>query len=331
MMSIILGWVDLQVNGFKGIDFSSTRLTLEDINFVSKQLLKRGIIGYCPTVISAPLEVYKHNLPLLAAASESSEGAQILGIHLEGPFINPEYGPRGAHPEDCIRLPSIGVFEQLRAWAQDNLAILTLAPECEGALGFIQHVATTGKIVISMGHLTAGADIIQKAVELGARAATHVGNGIADMVHRHNNPLWPILANDRITGLFITDGNHLPPEMVRVCLRAKGTGKFIVTSDLSCLAELAPGEYDFHGIPVVLTPDGSIRRKGTLQHAGAGVTMMDDMNFMASLGELDLTGLVKIGFENPLKLLGAKIDKERRSQASKILYEKRRFVLNSEF
>jgi N-acetylglucosamine-6-phosphate deacetylase len=330
MSSIIRGWVDLQVNGFKGIDFSSPKLALEDIHFVSKQLLAQGIVGYCPTVISAPLKVYKHNLPLLAAASESSEGAQILGIHLEGPFINREYGPRGAHPEDCIISPSIEVFEQLRSWAQDKLVILTLAPECAGAFDLIQHVVTTSKIIISMGHLTAGADTIQKAVELGARAATHVGNGIADMLHRHDNPLWPILANDRVTGFFITDGNHLPPELVRVCLRAKGSVKFIVTSDMSCLAGLAPGEYDFHGIHVVLNPDGAIRRKGTLQHAGAGVTMMEDMNFMASLGELDLPGLLKVGFENSLQLLGAKIDKERQSKAPKILYERQRFVLQSE-
>jgi N-acetylglucosamine-6-phosphate deacetylase len=330
MIRIILGWVDLQVNGFKGIDFSGPNLTLEDIKFVSNQLLERGIVGYCPTVISSPLEVYEHNLSLLAIASESKEGAQILGIHLEGPFINPEYGPRGVHPEECILLPSIDVFEQLRDWSQDKLSILTLAPECEGALALIEHIVTTSKIVVSMGHLTAGTDIIQKAVEMGACAATHVGNGIADMLHRHNNPLWPILANDHITGFFITDGNHLPPEMVRVCLRAKGDAKFIVTSDMSCIAGLEPGEYDFHGIPVVLNPDGSIRRKGTLQNAGAGITMMDEMNFLASLGELDLTGLLKIGFKNPLKLLGMNIDKERRSQAPKILYKSQRFVLESE-
>lgn len=330
MIGIILGWVDLQVNGFKGIDFSAPNLTLKDINFVNHQLLERGIVGYCPTVISSPLEVYEHNLPLLAKASESKEGAQILGIHLEGPFINPEYGPRGAHPEDCILLPSIDVFERFRDWSQDKLSILTLAPECEGALALIEHIVTTSKIVVSMGHFNASRDIIQNAVELGACAATHVGNGIADMLHRHNNPLWTILADDRITGFFITDGNHLPPEMVRVCLRAKRVAKFIVTSDMSCLAGLEPGDYNFHGIPVIFEPNGTIRRKGMLQHAGAGVTMMDDMNFMASLGELDLQGLIKVGFENPLQLLGAKIDKKRQSQAPKILYKKQRFILYSE-
>jgi len=329
MIRIILGWVDLQVNGFKGIDFSGPNLTLEDIKFVSNQLLERGIVGYCPTVISSPLEVYQHNLSLLAEASESNDGAQILGIHLEGPFINPEHGPRGVHPQEYILSPSIEVFEQLRDWSQDKLSILTLAPECEGALALIEHVVTTSKIVVSMGHLNANRDIFQKAVELGASAATHVGNGIADMLHRHNNPLWPILADDRIMGFFITDGNHLPPEMVRVCLRAKKVAKFIVTSDMSCLAGLEPSEYDFHGIPVILEPDGAIRRKGTLQNAGAGVTMMDDMNFMASLGELDLQDLLKIGFENPLRLLGADIDEDRRSQARKILYKNQRFILES--
>ncbi|NVM52315.1 MAG: amidohydrolase family protein [Candidatus Helarchaeota archaeon] len=199
---MIPGFVDLQVNGFKGIDFSDPNLKLEDIFFVSKHLAKHGILGFCPTIISSPLEVYEHNLPLIAEALQSKDGAQILGIHLEGPFINPEYGPRGVHPEDCIILPSIEIFEQFRTWSDDNIAILTLAPEREGALELIKHVVNTSKVVLSIGHLNAGKEIIQKAVDAGVQAATHIGNGLADMVHRHNNPLWPILADDRITGLL---------------------------------------------------------------------------------------------------------------------------------
>ena len=321
------GFVDLQVNGYKGIDFSSPNLTLGDINFVSQQLLETGVIGYCPTVISSPTNIYERNLPLLANASDSEVGAQILGIHLEGPFINPVYGPRGIHPEENLIPPSIELFEKFRSWAQDKIVILTLAPELEGALELIDHVVSNSQIVVSIGHMNARMEIIHDAINAGVRAATHIGNALADMISRHDNPLWPILADDRIYGLFITDGSHLPPEMIRVCLRAKNDSKFIVTSDIVHLAGLAPGDYEFHGIPVVILPDGSIRRKGATQHAGAGTSMMGCMNFMASLGELDEAGLRKISFENPLQLLKKEINKEHLSNAPGIVYKDQKFRL----
>ncbi len=308
---MIPGFVDLQVNGYKGVDFSAPNLTLKAINLVSDQLLAQGTIGYCPTLISSPLEIYERNLPLIAEAMESKQGAQILGIHLEGPFLNPKYGPRGIHPENQIISPSIQLFEQFRTWSKDKITLFTLAPEREGALDLIRHIINESKVVVSIGHLDAGYKEIQEAIDAGARAATHVGNGLADKIDRHDNPLWPILADDRLMGFFITDGSHLPKEMVKVCLRAKGTSKFIVTSDMVHLAGLEPGEYDFHGVPVVLEHENYLHRKGATQHAGSASTMLECMNFLASLRELDETGLYQVGYENPLTLINTQIDKDR--------------------
>lgn len=304
------GWVDLQVNGYKGVDFSNPTLSLEDIKTVSIELLKQGTVGYCPTLITSPINVYEHNLPLIAEASESKEGAQILGIHLEGPFINPEYGPRGIHPEKHVLLPSIELYERFRSLAQDKIALLTLAPERPGGLELIEHIVNSSSTVVSIGHLAASNEIIQKAVKAGARAATHVGNGLPDLIHRHKNPLWPLLAEDRLTGLFITDGSHLSDQEIRTFLRAKRVSNFIVTSDVVHLAGMDPGEYLFHGIPVILESNGYLHRKNATQHAGSTSTMADCVGYMAGLNILNEEELKKVGFENPLKLLNAKIDQK---------------------
>jgi len=324
---MIPGFVDLQVNGYKGVDFSGPNLTLKDIDLVSNQLLAQGTIGYCPTVISSPLEIYERNLPLIAEAMESKQRARILGIHLEGPFLNPKYGPRGIHPENQIISPSIKLFEQFRTWSKDKITLFTLAPEREGALDLIKHIVNKSKVVVSIGHLDAGYKTIQEAIDAGARAATHVGNGLADMIDRHNNPLWPILADDRLSGLFITDGSHLPKEMVRVCLRAKGISNFIVTSDMVHLAGLEPGEYMFHGVPVILEGKNYLHRKGATQHAGSASTMLECMNFLASLRELDEKGLYTVGYENPLKLIDGKIDNLRLKFAPTLKYNGETFSI----
>ena len=324
---MIPGFVDLQVNGFKGVDFSAPNLTLRDIHSISNQMLAHGTIGYCPTVISSPLEIYERNLPLIAEAMESKEGAQILGIHLEGPFLNPKYGPRGIHPENQIIAPSIELFEQFRTWSKDKITLFTLAPEQDGALDLIKHIVNKSNVVVSIGHLDAGYKTIQDAIDAGARAATHVGNGLADMIDRHDNPLWPILADDRLTGLFITDGSHLPKEMVIVCIRAKGISNFIVTSDIVHLAGLEPGEYDFHGVPVILEGENYLHRKGATQHAGSASTMLECMNFLMSLGELDEKGLERVGYENPLKLINRKIDDLRLKFTPTLIYNGESFSI----
>jgi len=314
----IPGWVDLQVNGFKGMDFSDINLTKEGVVFVSKELLKKGTIAYCPTIITSPLEIYERNLPIIAKAAESKEGAQIIGIHLEGPFLSPDDGYRGFHPKKWIIPPSIELFKKFQMWSKDRIVIITLDPSREQAIDLIKHVVKNTKITVSIGHHNSNAETIKTAVDTGVRAATHVGNGIAKVIHRFDNPIWPILAEDRLTGLFITDGFHLPKEMIKTCLRAKKVKRFIVTSDLVHYAGMKPGEYMFHDGPVVLEPSGYLHRKGETQLAGSTSTMIECMNHLASLDELNEKELYNVGYCNPLKLLGVKVDQERLNLGLKI-------------
>jgi len=325
---MIPGFVDLQVNGRKGVTFSSAELTAGEIAAINAGLFERGVVGYCPTVITASDETYEHALPLLARACDSGEGAKILGLHIEGPFINPVDGPRGAHPRSYVRPPTIAFFEELRKLAADRIAILTLAPEVEGALELIEHVASKTRIIVSLGHHMADAETIRRARDAGARLCTHVGNGIAGMIDRHRNPLWPMLADDWLSGMFITDGFHLPADFIRVAWRAKGATRFIVTSDMAAVAGMPPGEYPLEGQTTVLEENGVLRLKDSPFLAGSSRDMFDCMNHLASLGELSEADLCAVGFDSPLRLLGASIEAERLARAVRIEFLDSRFLLH---
>jgi N-acetylglucosamine-6-phosphate deacetylase len=317
------GFVDLQVNGIAGADFASPGLTDGDVSRVSAHLYRRGVAGFCPTVITTSTEIYKHCLPVLAGHAHVPGEARILGIHVEGPCLSPKDGPRGVHPVDCIREPSIRLFEQLRAWADDRISIFTLAPELPGAVELIKHIREQSSTCVSLGHTTATADEIRSAVDAGASMATHLGNGLASMLHRHQNPIWPLLDEDRVSAMFITDGFHLPAEMIRVCLRAKGILHTIITSDVVHLASLQPGEYVFHGVDVLLEENGHLHRKGADQLAGSGCDMLECMNWLASLDILNEEELLAVGRTNALEVLGI-MDEPRNDL---VVFESGRFIL----
>lgn len=310
----IPGWVDLQVNGYKGVNFSDPKLSIEDIISVSRELFKLGIVAYCPTIISSPLEVYKRNLPLFTEAIKQTEGAEILGLHLEGPFINPEEGIRGIHLREHTLPPAIDLFEKIFEWSEGAISLITLAPEIQGSIQLIEHIAYTSDIIISIGHSMANEEQITAAVKAGLKAATHVGNGIPAYIPRHHNPIWPILAENKISGLFITDGFHLPPEMIKVCIKAKSVEKFIVTSDLMQFAGLNPGIYAFCNKNVILEKNGYLHEENSEMLAGSTKSMMDCMNFLASIINIPENDYYKVGFENPLKLLNKKLKQTYKSQ-----------------
>ena len=323
----IPGWVDLQVNGYKGINFSDSKLTLKDIQLINKLLLEDGIIGYCPTLISSPLKIYQRNLSLISQTIHQEDGAQILGIHIEGPFINPEEGIRGIHRRENIMPINIDSFEKIYKWAEGNISIITIAPEIKGAIQLIEHITNSTNIIVSIGHSMAKKEAIDGAINAGAKAATHIGNGIPENIPRHSNPLWPLLANDQIFGLFITDGFHIPPDLIRVGLRAKGVSKFIIISDLVHIAGHKPGEYIFENSPVILENNGYLHRKDSFLLAGSTKTMMDCMNFLASIENLGLKDFNKIGFKNPLNLIKKNIPNKKKL---KISFKNNRFCLNNE-
>lgn len=296
------GWIDLQVNGYAGVDFSAPGLTVADIRRATEELVRRGTAAYCPTLITSALERYEENLPVLAAAmAEPDLGPHLLGVHLEGPFLSHE--GRGAHPASLLRNPDAKLLDRWLSLAKGRVALLTVAPELDGAEALIRHAVSRGVRVL-LGHHVADGASIDRAVCAGARGCTHLGNGIPNTLPRHPNPIWSQLADDRLSGLLITDGHHLPIEFVRVVLRVKGIDRCIVTSDSSPIAGLPPGRYSWMGVDIVSEPSGRIGLADSAVLAGSSATMAECMNWLRSWSHLDERDLLRLGRENPLRLLG---------------------------
>ena len=322
------GFVDLQVNGWMGLDFSAPGLTVAQVLGVTRDLRDRGTIAYCPTVITTELPVYEANLQVIRRAMDDRDlGRHLLGIHLEGPFISPEAGAVGAHPARHVREPDPATLDRLLDWASGKVRLLTLAPERPGALDLIRRAVARG-VFVSLGHHLAKDADLDAAVDAGATLCTHIGNGLPNEIHRHRNPLWWALADDRVAGMFITDGHHLPAPLIKTAFRAKTPKRFIVTSDASSLAGMPPGRYTiFGGLPVVVEPSGRIYSEQSRSLAGSHATMIECMNHLASLGLLTEAQLRQVGRTNPLKAIGLGPAALARLTGPAVRYAKGRFVV----
>lgn len=249
------GLIDIQINGYMGVDFSGPDLTVEGVKKATKALWKAGVTSYFPTIITSDIGLLKKNFAILAQARKDPEiGKSIPGFHLEGPYISPVAGFRGAHLEKYIKAPNWKEFSDIQAAAEGGIRLITVAPELDGAIEFIKKCVASGMIV-SLGHHNGSAEQITAAVDAGARMATHLGNGCANMINRHHNPIWPQLADDRITPSIIADGFHLTREEVRSFYKAKGPNKTILVSDALDLAGLPPGMYERGERMLELTPN----------------------------------------------------------------------------
>ncbi len=295
--------IDLQVNGYKGVDFSSSKLTEEDFARACRQMLDAGISAFLPTLITSPTKVYKHNLPIICKVIQSGEFKnRLLGVHLEGPFISPNDGVRGAHNAYWIRKPDTAYLDRLIEWSQNTIRLITIAAEVEGAEELTRHATSCG-IVVSLGHQRAKSGPIKALADAGARALTHLGNGVPAVMPRHENPVWAGLAEDSLIAMIITDGHHLPPAMIKVIIRAKTPQRCILTSDASPLAGMPPGSYEALGQKAVLEPSGRLYNPDTGYLVGSSATLLDCVNYLASLNIVTDDEITEMAFRNPLRLL----------------------------
>jgi N-acetylglucosamine-6-phosphate deacetylase len=319
------GFVDLQVNGYAGVDFSALDLNLELVSQTVQRLRQRGTLAFLPTVITSSWEIYERNLPILAqACADPLTRSHLLGIHLEGPYLSPLDGARGVHPAQFLCLPSCSEFDRLYNLAQGRIRLLTLAPELPGALDLIRHAVSLG-VVVSIGHTLADSPTIQAAVQAGAALSTHLGNGCPLSLHRHANPLWSQLAHPGLTAMLITDGHHLPAEFVQVALACKGAAGLVITSDSSPAAGLPPGEYEFFGTRAVLEPTGRLHSPQTGTLAGSSAVMLDCLNWLAGCTALTETELWAVGRLNPLRVLG--LDESVLPPGGVVIFEHGQFLI----
>ena len=302
----IPGFIDLQVNGFVGVDFSSDSLSEEGFIHAGHTLIERGTAAFLPTLITNGEDRLRRNLNIIAGAlqKDSRLARHILGLHLEGPFISKESGAVGAHDPDSVHTPDIAYFDRLFELSHGMLRLLTIAAETSNAAQLAAHAVSRG-VAVSCGHQLADSDALARLAEAGATALTHLGNGMPNLVHRHNNTLLAGLAEERLKVMFIPDGHHLPRHVLKIFARAAGPDRLIATSDAASAAGLPPGTYDVLGNKAVLEPDGLLHNPEKQCLVGSSATILACMNVLHSLGLFSLEELLRIGFHNPLALIHA--------------------------
>lgn len=268
------GFIDNQVNGYNGINFMGDDLTVEKIHEATKEFWKQGVTTFFPTLITASHEQIIENLKTFVEAQKDSKiAATISGFHLEGPYISPVDGYRGAHPLKHVRLPNWDEFKQYIDAANNKILQVTLAPEVEGAIPFIEKCVSNG-ILVALGHHNGSAKDIKRATDAGATLCTHLGNGCARNIDRAFNPLWAQLAEGRLNVQLICDGFHLEPEQVETFYKVKGKDSVILTSDIVHIAGQPAGIYDFFGEEIEMTSDGMVVNPKTKTFAGAGLPLL---------------------------------------------------------
>jgi len=267
------GLFDFQVNGFGGIDFQRDDLTAAQLEHAVATLRRGGTAGIFATLITDEIDVLCRRFAAFEklCAAAPAAGAAIVGYHLEGPWLGPEPGYRGAHPAGPMRAPSLADFDRLQAAANGRLRLITLAPEWPGSAEFIAAVARQG-VQVSSGHTNATDAQIDDAVRAGARFCTHLGNGCPVQLHRHDNIVQRLLARDELIACFIPDGIHLPRGCCKNLVRAKPADRVLFTTDAMAGAGSPPGRYTIGPHEIDVGADGVARQPGALNFAGSTLT-----------------------------------------------------------
>ena len=297
------GFLDMQVNGFAAVDFNRPALTGEEVRRATEAMWRTGVTQFLPTVVTASVRDMLGTLKAIARAREQDPAVRraIPGIHLEGPFLAPEDGPRGAHPADSIREPDWGLFQQFQDATGGLIRLVTLAPERPGAIGLIWQLCQDG-IVVGIGHSDAKEADIDRAVEAGARISCHLGNGSHAMLPRHRNYIQKQLATDALMASLIVDGHHLPSYVVKNMIRCKGMDHVILVTDAMAAAAAPPGKYRLGEVLAEVGSDGYVRLPGTPYLAGSALTMDRAVENVTRFAGLSLDEAILLATRQPRRL-----------------------------
>jgi len=300
------GLVDLQVNGYGSLDFNAPDLSVDQVAALTNKLGRLGATTFLPTLITASEAGIVKGLATIAEARRRFPAVRhaIPAVHVEGPSISPQDGPRGAHPIEHVRAPSIAEFERWQSACEGLVGLVTLAPEYPEAASYIAELAKKG-VIVALGHSAASADQVRDAVDAGARLSTHLGNGAAALLPRHPNFIWAQLADDRLTASFISDGHHLPADTFKAMLRAKGLANAILVSDSVALAGMPAGRYRTPvGGEVEIAANGRIGVADTPYLAGAGYPLITNVAIAMTMAGLSLEQALSLATANPGRFLG---------------------------
>ncbi len=301
------GFIDLQVNGFAGVDYNDPASEHEAIARSIQKIFTTGVTRFFPTVITGSQERMTGSLRNLALAKEQfsragrPEAHAMEAFHVEGPHISPETGPRGAHPLEHIRPPDLAEFHRWQEAASGNIRLVTVSPEWEGTPRYIDGLVRMG-VVVSIGHTKATGEQIQAAVNAGATMSTHLGNAAHPMLPKTHNYLWDQLAEDRLAACFIVDGIHIPLAFFKAAMRAKGVERSILVTDAVMPAMCDPGFYRLGQVDVELLPNGSVVMRGGDWLAGSALRMDHAVERSVRYSGVSLAGALAMATTNPARV-----------------------------
>ncbi|WP_210496029.1 N-acetylglucosamine-6-phosphate deacetylase [Microvirga antarctica] len=298
------GLVDLQVNGFGGVDFNASQIDREAFERAFAAMFATGVTTCLPTIITASVADLRLRLAALDEAIRNNRRASAMspGYHLEGPFLNPAEGYAGCHPPAVMIAPDAGLVFDLERGLSRPILLVTIAPELPGAETFIRAMRQAGKIV-AIGHSAADAETVAMAATAGAQMSTHLGNGIPQFLPKLDNTIFAQLAADGLQASFIADGIHLPQPALRAMVRAKGISRAILVTDAVSAAGTAPGRYSFAGMTIEHGSDGSVRAPGGRSLAGSALTLDRAVRNIVTSGIASTEDAIAMASDHPFALL----------------------------
>ena len=304
------GLIDLQVNGYAGHDLNDDQVTPETVQALARAMLASGVTTFLPTLITASeAQLTKALVAVQAARSLDPVVAKMVPyVHVEGPAIAPEDGPRGAHPAAHVRPPSVAEFERWQQASGSVVGMVTLSPHWPESAAYISHLVASG-VHVALGHTDASPAQIVAAVDAGARISTHLGNGMYAMINRRRNPFWAQLVDDRLCASFIADGHHLAPDLLKVMLRSKGLGQSMIVSDATAIGGMSAGHYQASiGGAVTLSANGRLSMNdGSDQYlAGAALPLLAGVANLVRDGGLGLSDAIGLATVQPGRWVGGR-------------------------
>ena len=304
------GLIDLQVNGYAGHDLNDDQVTPETVQALARAMLASGVTTFLPTLITASeAQLTKALVAVQAARRLDPVVANMVPyVHVEGPAIAPEDGPRGAHPAAHVRAPSVAEFDRWQQASGSVVGMVTLSPHWPESAAYISHVVASG-VHVALGHTDASPAQIVAAVDAGARISTHLGNGMYAMINRRRNPFWAQLADDRLCASFIADGHHLAPDLLEVMLRSKGLGQSMIVSDATAIGGMSAGHYQASiGGAVTLSANGRLSMNdGSDQYlAGAALPLLAGVANLVRDGGLGLSDALGLATVQPGRWVGGR-------------------------
>jgi N-acetylglucosamine-6-phosphate deacetylase len=298
---------DLQVNGFAGIDYQQPNLTGENLEHSARGLHRHRMRFNLLTLITDTIDSLESKLRHLEVLRSQSALLKTTfpGYHIEGPYLSPHDGFRGAHRADLMKAPDWDEFQRLQEAANGCIRLITLAPEWAGSDRFIEKVVAAG-VTVSLGHTNASNEEIDRAARAGATLCTHLGNGAPGNMHRHDNIIQRLLARDDLIACFIPDGIHVPNYALKNFLRAKPVDKILFTTDAMSAAGAPSGTYQVAHITVEVGDDRVVREPGKDNFAGSSLTLDEGIENVARWTDLSLEQATSMASQRVAEALNMK-------------------------